>query len=160
VFQSEYRLSPIRRGDKALMSEFIRVVYKWVDLLLLNIVQMHKMVIHLSDVVMCDGKTIKRSMLSASAGHSEEHKFPVQRPTPMDMNLWTTALRMISSEFNVLTLPLQEYISTMHLRPSWRLSQNGDILHHNIKRNGKDYHVKYTPTNDPLIQQTRSGRQF
>ncbi len=67
---------------------------------------------------------------------------------------------MISSEFNVLTLPLQEYISTKHSRPSWRLSQNGDILHHNIKRNGKDYHVENTPTNDPLVRQTRSGRRF
>jgi hypothetical protein len=109
---------------------------------------------------MCNGKTVNRSMLSASAGHLEAHKFPVQRPTPTDMNLWTTALQMISSKFNVLTLPLQEHISTTHPRPSWRLSQNGDILHHNIKRNGKDYHVKYTPTNDPLIRQTRSGRQF
>jgi hypothetical protein len=142
------------------MSEFIRVGYKQADLLLLNIMRMHKMVIHLSDIVMCDGKTIKRSMLTPSAGYSEAHKFPVQGPTPMDMNLWTTALRMISSEFNVPTLPLQEYISTKHSRPSWRLSQNGDILHHNIKRNGKDYHVKHTPTNDSLVQQTRSGRQF
>jgi hypothetical protein len=66
---------------------------------------------------------------------------------------------MISSEFNVLTLPLQEYFSTKHSRPSWRLSQSGDILHHNIKRNGKEYHVEYTPNNDPLIHQTRSGRR-
>ncbi len=63
VFQSEYRLSPIQRGDKALMSEFIRVGYKRADLLLLNIVWMHKMEIHLSDIVMCDGKTIKSLML-------------------------------------------------------------------------------------------------
>jgi hypothetical protein len=142
------------------MSVFIRVGYQRAYHLLLNIVQMHKMVIHLSNIVMCDGKNIKRSMLSASAGHLEAHKFPVQRPTPMHMNLWTTALQMISSKFNVFTLPLQEYISTMHSKPSWQLSQNGDILHHNIKRNGNDYHVKYTPTNDSLVQQTHSGRQF
>jgi hypothetical protein len=67
---------------------------------------------------------------------------------------------MISSEFDVLTLPLQEYISTKRLRPSWHLSQNRDTLHHNIKRNGKDYHVKYTPTKAPLVQQTHSGRRF
>ncbi len=160
MFQSKYRLGPVRWGDKALMSEFIRVGYKRADFLLLNIVRMHKMVIHLSDIIMCDGKTIKRSMQTASAGHSEAHKFPVQRPTATDMNLWTTALWMMSSEFNVLTLPLQEYISKKHLRPSWRLSQNKDILHHNVKRNGKDYHVVYTPTNDPLIRKTRSGRRF
>ena len=130
------------------------------DLLLLNIVWMHKMVIHLSDIVKCDGKTIKRSILSASAGHLEAHKFPVQRPTPTDMNLWMTALQRISSKFYVLTLPLQEYISIKHLKPSWQLSHNRDILHHTIKMNGQDYHVEYTTTNDPLARQTCSGRRF
>jgi hypothetical protein len=85
----------------------------------------------------------------------------VQRPTlTTDMNLWTTGLRRISSKFYVLTLPLQEYISIKHSKPSWRLSHNRDILHHNIKLNGQDYHVKYTPTNDPLAHQTCSGRRF
>jgi hypothetical protein len=117
-FQPEYRLGPVRQGDKLLMSEFIRVGYKRTDLLLLNIVRMYTVVIHLSDNVMCDGKTIKRSMLMANVGKSEAHKFPVQRPTPTDMNLWITALRRISSKFYVLTLPLQEYISIKHLKPS------------------------------------------
>jgi hypothetical protein len=92
AFHPEFRLGPIQRVDKALMAEFVRVGYKQADLLSLNIVRMHKMVIHLSDIVMCNGKTIKKSMLTASAGHSEAHKFPVQCPTPTDMNLWTTAL--------------------------------------------------------------------
>jgi hypothetical protein len=78
AFQSEYRLGPVRRGDKSLMSEFIRAGYTKADLLLLNIVRMHKMVIHLLDVVRCGGKTIKQSMLSASAGISDMHKFPLQ----------------------------------------------------------------------------------
>ena len=121
---------------------------------------MHKMVIHLLDIVRCNGKTIKTSMLSASAGMSDAHKFPLQRPTPTDMALWTTALRQISSEFDVLMLPLQEYISDKHSKPTWRLSNNGDILHHNIKMNGQDYHVKYTPTIGPYTRQTRSGRRF
>jgi hypothetical protein len=149
-FQPKYRLGPVRRGEKLLMSEFIRVGYKRTDLLSLNIVRMYKMVIHLSDVVMCDGKTIKRSMLSENVGKLESHKFPVQRPTPTDMNLWITALQRISSEFYVLTLPLQEYISIKHSKPSWQLNQNEDILHHNIKINGQDYHVEYTPMNNPL----------
>ena len=142
------------------MSEFFRAGYTKADLLSLNIVRMHKMVIHLSDIVRCDGKTIKPSMLSASAGMSDANKFPMQRPTPTDMALWTTALQRISSEFYVLTLPLQEYISIKHSKPTWRLSNNGDILHYNIKMNGQDYHVEYTPTNGPLTHQTRSGRRF
>jgi hypothetical protein len=159
-FQPEYRFGLVRQGDKLLMSEFIRVGYKRMDLLSLNIVQMYKMVIHLSDVVKYDGKTIKKSMLLANVGKLEAHKFPVQRPMPTDMNLWTTALQRISSEFYVLTLPLQEYISIKHLKPSWQQNQNGDILHHNIKMNGQDYHVEYTPMNNPLAQQTCSGRRF
>ena len=99
-------------------------------------------------------------MLSASVGMSEAHKFPVQRPTPTDMNLWTTALRRISSEFYVLTVSLQEYTTLHHLKPTWRLSQNRDILHNNIKMNGHDYHVEYTPTNDPRSRQTCSCRHF
>ena len=99
-------------------------------------------------------------MLSVSAGISDAHKFPLQHPTPTDMILWTTALRRISSEFFVLTLPLQEYISTKHSKPTWLLSNNGDILHHNISMNGQEYHEEYTPTIGPLTRQTRSGRRF
>jgi hypothetical protein len=118
AFQSEYRLGPVRRGDRSLMSEFVRAGYTKADLLSLNIVRMHKMVIHLSDIVRRDGKTIKQSMLSASAGISDAHKFPLQRQMPTDMILWTTALRRISSKFYVLALPLQEYISTKHSKPT------------------------------------------
>jgi len=46
------------------------------------------------------------------------------------------------------------------MKPTWQLSQNRDILHNNIKMHDHDYHVEYTPTNDPLSRQTRSGRRF
>jgi len=51
AFQSKYRLGPVRHCDKSLMSEFVRVRYTKADLLWLNIARMHKMVIHLSDIV-------------------------------------------------------------------------------------------------------------
>ncbi len=41
AFQPAYRLGLVRRGDKSLMSEFIRVGYKPTDLFSLNIVRMH-----------------------------------------------------------------------------------------------------------------------
>ena len=37
VFQSKYRLGPVRRGDKSLMSEFFRVGYAKADLLSLKL---------------------------------------------------------------------------------------------------------------------------
>ncbi len=33
VFQSKYRLGPVRRGDKSLMSEFVKAGYTKADLL-------------------------------------------------------------------------------------------------------------------------------
>ena len=73
AFHPEFRLGPARKGDKALMAEFVRVGYKQAELLSLNIVRMHKMVIHLSDIVMCDGKTIRRSILAVFLLVSQKH---------------------------------------------------------------------------------------
>ena len=36
AFQSKFRIGPVRRGDKSLMSKFVRVGYTKVDLLSLN----------------------------------------------------------------------------------------------------------------------------
>ncbi len=48
------------------MSEFVKAGYTKADLLSLNIVivRMHKMVIHLSDIVRCDGKTMTAEALA------------------------------------------------------------------------------------------------
>jgi hypothetical protein len=63
VFHMDYQLKPVRKGDKSLMSEFMRIRYRCDDLLSLNIMRMHKKAIHLSDIVMCDGKTIMSEVL-------------------------------------------------------------------------------------------------
>ncbi len=142
------------------MSEFMRIRYRRDDLLLLNTMRMHKKVIHLSDIVMCDGKTIMSEMLTDLPGQPSVHKFPTQKQTKADKTLWETAIRKISSEFKALTLPLQEYISLLYTQPHWRLSSDRHILHQNFSQNGNEYHDEYIPRNDPLLQQTRSGEQF
>jgi hypothetical protein len=89
------------------MSEFL--CYKdfgITDVLSLNILRMHKKVIHVSDIVLSDGKTIKPEMFSDLPGHSGIHKLPHQCPTPADLSIWKMALRKKSSEFHVLTVTL------------------------------------------------------
>ncbi len=154
VFHPDYQLKPVRKGDKSLMSEFMRIRYRRDDLLLLNIMRMHKKVIHLLDIVMCNGKTIMSEMLTYLPGQSNVYKFPTQKPTQVDKALWETALCKISSEFKVLTLPLQEYISSLYTQPHWRLSLEGHDLHHNVAHNSKEYHKVYNPRTDPFQQQT------
>ena len=104
-FNEDFQLKPIRQGDSSLMSEFIRFGdLSPTDLGSLNIMRMHKKVIHKSDIVLCDGQTIKADMLTGSPGHSDYHKFPTQHPSTADLTIWNTAIRRLSSAFLVLTV--------------------------------------------------------
>jgi hypothetical protein len=142
------------------MSEFIRIGgFSPTDLVSLNIMCMHKKVIHKSDIVLCDGKNIKAEMLTDLPGLSNSHKFLTQRPTPADMVIWKSALRKLSSDFLVLMVKLQEYISTPHLLPLWLLNDLGTTLHHNIVRGDKLYHKVYSPSFNTLACRTRSGQR-
>ncbi len=55
-FNKDFQLKPIQRGDSPLMSEFICFGdLSPTDLVSLNIMRMHKKVIHKSNIVLCDG---------------------------------------------------------------------------------------------------------
>jgi hypothetical protein len=115
------------------MSEFMRYGdVSLTELVSLNIMRMHKKVIHKSDIVLCDEKTIKADMLTDFPGHSDYHKFPTQHLTPADLSIWKTALCKLSSKFHVLTVKFLEYISPPHVLLRWLLNNFGMILHHNI----------------------------
>jgi hypothetical protein len=160
-FDDEFHLKAIRRGDKSLMAEFMGVgKFTQSDLVSLNIMRMHKKVVHTSDIVLCDGNTIKSEMLTDRPGHSDTHKFPTQRPSPADLILWKMALRMISSDFLVLTVPLQEYVPYPHNLPQWMINNDGSILHNIISMGDREYHEVYIPTSKPLARKTRSGQRF
>ena len=78
-FNEDFQLKPIQQGDSSLISKFI--CFRELspsDLVSLNMMRMHKKVIHKSDIILCDGKTIKTEMLTGSPSHSVSHKFPTQ----------------------------------------------------------------------------------
>ena len=130
------------------------------DLVSLNIMRMHKKVIHKSNIVLCNGKPIKAEMLTGSPGHSDSHKFLTQCPTPADLALWNTAIHRLSSAFLVLTVKLQEYNSPPHSSPLWLLDNLGTTLHHNMVRENKLYHEVYLASSDTFACRTRSGQRY
>ncbi len=73
-----------------------------------------------------------REMLTNIPGQSGMHKFPTQRPTPSDLELWKRALRQISSKSFVLTVQLQEYINKPHEMLLWTTNADESILHNTI----------------------------
>jgi hypothetical protein len=152
-FDEDCQLKPIRRGDKPLISKFLRYKDFGIDdVVLLNIMRMHKKVIHVSDIVLSNGKTIKLEMFSDLPGHSCIYKFPHQHPTPADLSIWKMALRKISFEIHILTVQLQEYVSLPHDLPRWLLSNDGTILHNMITREDKEYHEIYTNLKSMCLQ--------
>jgi hypothetical protein len=160
-FNEDFQLKPIRRGDRSLMSKFFCYRdFGIADVVSLNIVRMHKKVIHVSDIVLSDSKTIKPEMFMNIPGHSDMHKFPYQHPTPTDLSIWKIALSKISSEFHNLTVPLQEYIAPPHDFQRWLLSSNGTILHNMITQEDKEYHEIYMQTSNLFARRTRSGQQL
>jgi hypothetical protein len=76
----KFHLHPVRLGDSLLMFEFSKH-YSGQDLATLNVVHQHKKVIHLSCIVLCDGRTINKACLTSAPGVSHLHKFPLQQPT-------------------------------------------------------------------------------
>jgi hypothetical protein len=99
-------------------------------------------------------------MLTDQPGHSDFHKFPTQHPTPVDLYLWILALRKIGSDFHVLTVKLQKYISPPHNHHHWMLNNIGTILYHNIVQGDKMYHKKYSLSSNPIDWRTRSGQRL
>ncbi len=156
-----FQLRAVRQGDISLMSEFMCTGnFSQPDLILLNIVCMHKKVIHKLDIVLCDGKKIKPEMLTDQPGHSNVHKFPTKHPTPANLNLWKLALRKLNSNFHVFMVKLQEYISPPHNHPRWMLNNIRTILHQKNVQGGKTYHNEYTPSSNPINCSTRAGQCF
>jgi hypothetical protein len=143
------------------MTEFVRFGdLSSTELVSLNIMCMHKKVIHKSDIILCDGQTIKADMLTGSPGHSDYHKFPTQHPTTANLIIWNTAICRMSSAVLVITVKLQEYVDPPHSSPLWLLNNFGTTLHHNIVRGNKLYHEVYLPLSNTLACRTRFGQQF
>jgi hypothetical protein len=66
-FGGEYQLSPVRAGDCSLLELFLHH-YQGEDLALLSIFRQHKKVIHISCIVLSNGRTVDKECLTKEAG--------------------------------------------------------------------------------------------
>ena len=155
-FGEEATIKPVRQGDRSLMSEFSKY-YSGRDLQDLNVYRQYKKVIHLSCIVLSDGRTIDKECLDSKEGHSDHHKFPLQRPSRTAQTLWATAIKRISSVYLVLPEPLGQYICSPHKNYRWTTNREGTIAHSEVMINGVYQYIVYSlgPT-----RETRSGRRL
>ena len=96
----------MHEGNRSLMEEFANIGFAHRKLKSLNTMRKYKQLIHLSDIVCCDGKTVDRNILAREPGLESSHGFPVE---------WYIAKDYTSP--SVLS-PLQHIFCMKHLVPS------------------------------------------
>jgi hypothetical protein len=135
TFGEGVQLLPVWTGDTSLMSEFSKY-YSGRKLYALNTYRQFKKVIHLSCIVLSDGRTIDKECMNSREGRSEHHKFPLQHSSRATQNLWTTAIKRISSDYLVVLEALGQYIRPPHKNHKWTANHEGTIAHSEVIING------------------------
>ena len=77
------------------MMTFVDVGYGNTELRQLNTVRKFKNMIHLSDLVVCDGTSLDGQVLTDTRTPSRLHIFPVEYPARADFKLWNKAIQVI-----------------------------------------------------------------
>jgi hypothetical protein len=117
-------------GDRsALISEFFWLGYRSKDLESLNIVQRCRNLIHVSDIIKCDGKTLDEFITSDLIEVSEAHTFPWEQPTKSDFRLWNKAMIKLCSGSTSLLYILGNFLRKPHLPWSWYTTAEADCLY-------------------------------
>ena len=96
-FSEDMNINFLREGDKALMECFLLCGVFTIDQLrTLNRVRKYKKVHFLSEILLCDGRMVKPSMMNQHEGHSTRI-YSRERPRRKDLDLRCSALREITS---------------------------------------------------------------
>ena len=97
------------------------------DLEALTIFRHFKCVVHLSDILCCDGKTVDASALTYSPGKSK-YKFPYQQPRRSDWTLWKQTISQIAATHGARAVPLGRYLQKPHQTSQWYISHDSQQL--------------------------------
>ena len=88
----------------------------------------HKKLLHLSDIIKCDGISVKDGFLVDAVGVSRKHIFPLEQLTRANFTLWDEEVRDITSVGLVLPTRLRRYLRKGHLHCHWFLSEDKSRL--------------------------------
>ncbi len=101
------------------MSEFFHVGYRGKELEVLNIVQWYQNLLHVSDIVKCDGHTINKVVVSDFSKQSTRHIFPQEEPSNSDFQLWKAAIERLCSGSINIPYTLGAFVREPHLPWKW-----------------------------------------
>ena len=129
TMQDADQLLGAREDDRPLMAEFHRVGYRDLDLEALNVVRRHRNLLHLSDILKSDGRTLDEFVVSDYTEISRDHVFPREEPTPADYRLWEIAIDRLCSGTSNIPIALGLHLRHPHILCRWFTTQEGAELY-------------------------------
>ena len=133
-------------GDRSLISAFFLLGYHGKELEALNKVRRYRNLIHVSDIVKCDGQSLDEFIILDLSELSCAHTFPREQPTATDFCLWNEAFGKLCSGTTSLPHTLGHFLRKPHLPWSWYTTTEADHLY------------RYAQTIPPLYDTYRRQR--
>lgn len=152
-FPEDVSIPPIREHDRVLMEDIIKILppSQWIAF---NRVRKFHKIYYISQLTLCDGKTIDPALLSATASHQSTMRFPRECPTPDDFTLWNATLRVLTSTTLTLPTKLGHFIRMPYTPTYWTTNPDHSQL---VLHSGKETLV-YTDLHQP--RHTRRRRIY
>ncbi len=123
------QITPIRKNNKSIMSDYFCIGFRGNQLVVLNTVWKYKHFIHVSDMVLCNGRTIDPFSLSNEQIPSICHVFSREEPTHTNISLWRSAISSLGEGMTQLPYTLRPFLLPPHLKVYWYTNSNNSILY-------------------------------
>jgi hypothetical protein len=109
----------ICEDDRPLMLEFYWLGYCSKELIALNTVCVFWNLIHVSDIIQCDGYSLDEFVVLDSSEELVLHTFPHKEPTVSNFRLWQQTICLLCG--GTIHLPYQQgrFLSQPHLLREW-----------------------------------------
>ena len=151
-------MGPVREGDKSIIQIAMDRGMGSAQLEMINTVRKHLGLLHVSDLTLCDGKTLCDGLFDQSRDERSQSnfQFPRERPSGKDFRVWKFFVLSLTSDGQTLTQPLGGYVEEPHIPNQWKYDPVRDaLLHHDIGSG-----QQYLYTKDAESRQLRSGQAY
>ena len=128
--EKKHYMSPTREGDKSIIGMAMDRGMTGTELEMINTVQKHLGFIYLSDLVLCDGKSLCDEVFDTGWDEKScsKHQFPREKPATGDFSAWKSFILTLTADGRTLTQPLGDYLKEPHIPNQWKCDPAHDSL--------------------------------
>ena len=119
----KYHNKLVRQGDQSILDVTTEKGYRDKNLESINGLRKYLNLIHLSDLVKCDGRTFSEYLLGVSGWAATNMTFPKEQMIRNDKSLLRQILDSWTDVCNTLLKPPAEYVSPPHTKLYWQYDQ-------------------------------------